>query len=350
MLVLNKDTVTNTAVYGATVGGRVKASQYYAGTVDTRAPNLPGVYMGFDSSTVGYFKVNKGTGTGGFTFNTYNANGSLDKNNMNLFAAGNVPVPYYSTTSDTQDSETTAFATFDSNGNIIRDYKQNQRIRSIENRVATLESQTVASVPEKVNEVIGRINSLNFFSSPISNLVIPAPPVPNPFPQPTGNNPFPNIVSVKVTLAITSQAKTAYDANNATFVTNFKNAAVSNVNNALGLSGAAGLVASRITAFAVGASFTENGYPTYPSSATIPAGTNPMYVITFVINPDSSSVSQVSPQLAATTLRENSDANTTSQNLIAKSFNLSLKTAMSLTADVLDIYYASSQADVQFTA
>jgi hypothetical protein len=350
MLVLNKDTITSTSVYGATVGGRVKASQYYAGTADTRAPNLPGVYMGFDSSTVGYFKVNKGTGTGGFTFNTYNANGSLDKNNMNLFAAGNVQVPYYSTTSDTQDSETTAFATFDSNGNIIRDYKQNQRIRSIENRVATLESQTVASVPEKVNEVIGRINSLNFFSSPISNLVVPAPPVPNPFPQPTGNNPFPNVVSVKVKLAITSQAKTAYDANSATFITNFKNAAVSNVNNALGLSGSVGLVASRITAVTLGTSFTETGYPTYPAGATIPSGTNPMWLITFVVNPDSSSVSQVSPQLAALTLRENSDANTSSQNLVSKSFNLSLKTAMSLSADVLDFYYVSSQDDVQFTA
>jgi len=170
MLTLNKDTVTDTSVYGATIGGRVNASQYYVSQADNRAPNLPGVYIGMDSSTIGFLKINKGSGTGGFTFNNYNSDGTIYKNNMNLNASGTVQFPYYRTTTDTQDSESFAIATFDSNGNLTRDYNQNKRIRSIETRMSNVEGNTSTSMTSKMNEVIGRINGLRIWSSNIETV------------------------------------------------------------------------------------------------------------------------------------------------------------------------------------
>jgi hypothetical protein len=350
MLVLNKDiTASNTNVYGATVGGRVKASQFYVGQNDTRAPMTAGVYMGFDSNTTGYFRVNKGTGTGGFTFNTYNANGSLAQTNMNMNAVGTVQIPAYQNSGATQDSETTAFATFDATGNLVRDYSQNQRIRSIETRVAVLESETVASVPEKVNEVIGRINSLNFFSSPIANLVIPGPAVPVQ-PQPGGITPQPNIVSAQVSLMVTTAAKNA-----ALSTTIFKTTIAANVNSTLGLLGAAGLTASRIVAFSIAttSSYTENGFPTYPPNATQPAadGGKSMYLLTFTINPDPAQVSQVGPILAAQTIINNSASFSTAQGLnTTNSLNKALMAAFGTAYDVLDIYYQGTYTNVAYNA
>ena len=145
MLTLNKDTVTDTAVYGASVAGRVKASQFYVNQADARAPNTPGVYMGQNNATTGYFNINKGTGTGGFNFQTFNADGTTNKTNLSLNGSGSVQIPYYSTvTTDSQDSETTALAVFDATGNLSRGYSQNNRFRGLETRLGSLEGTVVA--------------------------------------------------------------------------------------------------------------------------------------------------------------------------------------------------------------
>lgn len=184
MLVLNKDTMTNTAVFGATFGGRVSASQYYVGQTDTRAPTAAGVYIGMDQNTAGVFRVNKGSGTGGYTFSTYNADGSLYKNNLNLNASGTIQAPYYQSSGNTQDSETTAVASFDQTGNMVRDYSYNTRFRSLEARMMSVEGQSGTSFPTKMNEVIGRLNSLKVWSTDIQTLAVSLTPTTAP-PQPT---------------------------------------------------------------------------------------------------------------------------------------------------------------------
>ena len=181
-LQLTDDDLSKTGVYGATVGGRVKASAFYVGDIDDRTPSAAGVYVGQDASNVATFKINKGTGSGGFKFNTYDATGNISKNNMNLNADGSVQIVGYQKTNDSNDSETTAIAAFDASGNIVRSYQTNQRLRSVENRVSTLETETISNIPIKVNEIIARINGLKFFSNGIESLSIPAAPTPNPQP------------------------------------------------------------------------------------------------------------------------------------------------------------------------
>jgi hypothetical protein len=148
---------------------------YYVNQPDTRTPNKPGVYLGLDATNTGYFNINKGSGTGGFTFKTHDNNGNETQTNLSLHAAGSIQIPYYQATGDTQDSETTALMAFDSNGNIVRTFKQNQRVRSIETRVTTIESNVVANIPQKVNEIIGRLNTLKVWNTNISNINLPTP-------------------------------------------------------------------------------------------------------------------------------------------------------------------------------
>lgn len=179
MLKLTDDDKSSTSRYGATVTGRVKASQYFVGEADTRAPSTAGVYVGMDASTTGYFKINKGaSGTGGFKFNTYNSDGTLSQTNLELNADGTVKAVKYAATADALDSEARAIVTFDANGQLVRDFGQNARIRSVEDRLTSLEEDTGSTVPVKVNEIITRLNSLNFFSSNIESLVIAAAPTP----------------------------------------------------------------------------------------------------------------------------------------------------------------------------
>lgn len=179
MLVLTDDDKSSTSTYGAQVGGRVKASQFYVGEADTRAHTSQGVYVGQDGSSVGYFNINKGaSGTGGFKFGTYAADGTLAQSNLELAADGSVKIDKYKATTNAADSETNAIASFDASGNLVRNYQQNARLRSIEERVTDLETETTQTVPAKVNQIIGRINGLKFFSNDIESLVINAPPTP----------------------------------------------------------------------------------------------------------------------------------------------------------------------------
>ena len=177
MMILTDDgNVVSAKTYGMIINGRVKASQYYVNQADNRVPDEPGVYLGMDSTNKGYFNINKGSGTGGFTFKTHDAQGNETQTNLSLKAAGSVQIPYYSTvTTDTQDSETTALMAFDSDGNIVRNFKQNQRVRSIETRVSTIESNVVSNIPQKVNEIIGRLNTLKVWSTSISDIILPSP-------------------------------------------------------------------------------------------------------------------------------------------------------------------------------
>jgi len=176
MMVLTDDgNIVSVGTYGMIINGRIKASQYYVNQPDNRIPDKPGVYLGMDATNKGYFNINKGSGTGGFTFKTHDANGNETQTNLSLKAAGSVQIPYYQATGDTQDSETTALMAFDSNGNIVRTFKQNQRVRSIENRVTTLETNVVSNVPQKVNEIIGRLNTLKIWNTKISNINLPTP-------------------------------------------------------------------------------------------------------------------------------------------------------------------------------
>ena len=82
--------------------------------------------MGTDGN-VGYFNINKGSGTGGFAFTTYNADGSILQNNLNLKASGVVQASYYGTSGNSADSEDIAITGFDASGNLVRNYDANAR-------------------------------------------------------------------------------------------------------------------------------------------------------------------------------------------------------------------------------
>ena len=176
MLELTNDSALNGSGYGATINGRVNASSYYVGQVDTRAPTNSGVYMGTDGN-VGYFNINKGSGTGGFAFNTYNADGSLLQSNLNLNGSGVIQAAYYSASQNSADSEEVAIGGFDANGNLVRNYASNARFRTIESRLSAAESSVNGPVSGKVNEIINRVNGLNFFSQNIQ-LILTAPAAP----------------------------------------------------------------------------------------------------------------------------------------------------------------------------
>ena len=173
---VNDSALSSTASYGATVNGRVKASSYYVGSIDTRAPISTGVFQGYDGN-VGYFNINKGSGTGGFSFKTYNADGSLLQSNLNLLASGVVQAAYYTATGNAADSESVAMVGFDASGNLVRNYASNARFRALEARATAIENDITGAVPTKVNEIVTRLNGLNFFSQNIATIATftPAP-------------------------------------------------------------------------------------------------------------------------------------------------------------------------------
>ena len=183
MLELINDSALSGSGYGATIAGRMNASSYYVGQVDNRAPINSGVYMGTDGN-VGYFNINKGSGTGGFAFNTYNANGSLLQSNLNLKASGIVQASYYTASGNANDTEEIAVMGIDASGNLVRNYNMNKRYRDIESRLTASESAVNGPVLGKVNEVITRLNGLNFFSQNISTIAANGVPSPSPQPNP----------------------------------------------------------------------------------------------------------------------------------------------------------------------
>ena len=174
MLQLANDTSLTGNGYGAIVQGRMNAASYFVSGVDTRAPVNPGVYVSNDGN-VGQFRINKGTGTGGFSFSTYSSNGSLLQSNLNLLASGMIQAPYYMGSGSAADFESVAAVGFDESGNIIRNYALNARLRTLEARVTVVEIADVPTLTTKMNEMIGRLNGLNFFSQRIST--IPSIPV-----------------------------------------------------------------------------------------------------------------------------------------------------------------------------
>ena len=180
MLDLTNDSSLTGAGYGAQVNGRVKASSYYVGSSDVRAPVSSGVYMGYDANTTGYFNMNKGSGSGGFAFKTYNADGSLLQNNLNLLASGVVQASYYTATGNAADSEAVAVLGMDASGNLIRNYSTNARYRALEARMTSVESDITGAVPTKVNEIVSRLNGLNFFSQNIATIATFTPADNNP--------------------------------------------------------------------------------------------------------------------------------------------------------------------------
>ena len=176
---INDSALSSTASYGATVNGRVKASSYYVDSVDTRAPVNTGVYQGYDGN-VGYFNINKGSGSGGFSFKTYNADGSFLQSNLNLLASGVVQASYYTATGNAADSETIAIAGMDASSNLVRNYAANARFRALEARATAIEADLTGGVPTKVNEIITRLNGLNFFSQNIATIAVFNPAEDNP--------------------------------------------------------------------------------------------------------------------------------------------------------------------------
>ena len=268
--------------------GRFKASQYYIGQTDTRVPTSAGVYLGQNSSTTGYFNINKGTGVGGFNFQTYDANGNLLQNNMSMNASGTVQVPYYSTvTTDSADSETTAMAVFDATGNLVRSYQQNARFRGVENRLNVLEGETVASVPVKVNEIIGRLNTLKIWNTQIAGLTMGAPPAPfNPSPA--------SAPAVQVQLALSVSLATAQTP---AFQTAFINTVATNL----------GISPSRIVISSVSGTatvYTASRYQHLPVQKAYKAASAGSIFINVVINPDPAGTG-LSPALAVSTLVAN---------------------------------------------
>ena len=162
--------------YAGTFTGRAQANTLVVSGNDTRVPEANKLQLA-QSNGVGLFHINKGSGAGGFEFKTFNSDGSIDKTNMTLLQSGAVNLPAYARTADALD-ENTAIAGLDVSGNLVRNFAINNRVNLAESsladarsRLATVETNTISGngpLPIKLNEVTGRINSLNFFSSPIS--------------------------------------------------------------------------------------------------------------------------------------------------------------------------------------
>jgi len=65
---------------------------------------------------------------------------------------------------------------FDSQGNIVRDYTQKTRIRNVEKRVNTLIEDSNPSVSGKVSEIVKRLNTLKIWNTDIADLSLPSIP------------------------------------------------------------------------------------------------------------------------------------------------------------------------------
>lgn len=171
LLVLKKDTLSDTAVNAAEITGRMKASQFYLAEPDTRDAVDSGLYVGVDNSYTARIRINKGDGTGGFVFTTNAADGSIDKVNMLLNTNGTITIPQYERSQNADDNENYAIATFDAEGRLGRGYQQNLRFQSLESRTTATEAdKTDTSI--RINEIIRRLNSLSIFSTDMSELVL----------------------------------------------------------------------------------------------------------------------------------------------------------------------------------
>ena len=154
--------------------GRVQATQFVVQGNDSRVPEANKLNVSSNGGR-GNFNVNKGqSGLGGFVFRTYDNNNNLQTTNMVLNESGAVQMEYYKKTADLNDFEAVAIAGLDANGTLVRNYEANERLRNNENRLKVVENHLVGNgtLPNKVNDIINRLNGLNFFSSNIAPLPI----------------------------------------------------------------------------------------------------------------------------------------------------------------------------------
>lgn len=170
MLELANDSSLTGNGFGAIINGRVSASAYYVGQIDTRAPTLPGVYMSNDVNNVGKFSVNKGDGTGGFSFSTYDASGNVLTNNLNLLNTGEDHIPFYGATENEDDIDDIAIVGVDRTGKIVRFFDINARLQALEERTADLEDEMGAGVGDTMNNVINLTNSMGLSSVALPTL------------------------------------------------------------------------------------------------------------------------------------------------------------------------------------
>lgn len=181
MLSLMKDTMSNDSISAAVVNGRVSASQYVVDGAlgDVRAPVSKGLYVATNANGQGAFGVNPGSnGTAGFKFTSYDQNGGNAVSNMNLNSNGSVQIQYYNATNVPSDllEPNQAIATFDASGNLQRGYNINARIRTVENTLSTINTDLTNGLTSAVNNIITRLNSLNFYSNNLLLYGVANPP------------------------------------------------------------------------------------------------------------------------------------------------------------------------------
>jgi len=168
------DNGAESSVVAANFDGRVQASQLVVNGNDSRVPEANKLNLSNNGGR-GNFNVNKGlNGLGGFVFRTYDNNNNLHTTNMVLNESGAVQMEYYKKTDDINDNEAVAIAGLDANGTLVRNYEANERLRNNETRLKVVEDHLVGNgtLPNKVNEIVNRLNGLNFFSSNIAPLPI----------------------------------------------------------------------------------------------------------------------------------------------------------------------------------
>jgi hypothetical protein len=176
MLQLMTEDAGNATRYVADINGRVKASQY---VVDasynesrTIVPDKGALYVG-QNNTGSYFIMNPNGNTAAFDFKVTNTNGTANRTVMTMRGNGQIQTVFYNKTANSDDSEEVAVAGFDNDGNLVRKYEVNARIRTVETAVNTIASSVGQGLTNKVNEVITRLNSLNFYSNNIKLYEIP---------------------------------------------------------------------------------------------------------------------------------------------------------------------------------
>jgi hypothetical protein len=201
MLTLTQDDM-KTDVYASTVNGRVKSSQYVvdASFSDARVGANRGLYIGQNSSG-SYFSMNNAGNEGSFKFATTNANGTSNTTNLVMSTNGNIQMPFYNKTTNPDDIESSAVAGFEENGNLVRNYSINKRLRVSETALNTISGNTLGPLVDKVNTIISRINGFKFNGNNIT-LIGNSTSTPNATPTPTAT-PIPGNIGYKYAVDFT---------------------------------------------------------------------------------------------------------------------------------------------------
>jgi len=176
MLQLMTEEVSNATRYVADINGRVKASQYVVDSSYNESRTIladkGALYMG-QNDTGSYFIMNPNGKNAAFDFKVTKADGTDNRTVMTMQGNGQIQTVFYNKTTNADDSELTAVAGFDKDGNLVRHYPVNARIRTVETAVSTIAASVGQGLSSKVNEVITRLNSLNFYSQNIKIYQIP---------------------------------------------------------------------------------------------------------------------------------------------------------------------------------